>query len=423
MFSAWPTWATATFGGLSVALLSLHALDASPASPPSLSKTTPADFTAFQRKYLCVYWIVMFADWLQGPNMYTLYQSYGMDVGALFMIGFTSSAVCSSTVGRLVDTYGRKRACVIVINLLEHVPNFTVLAVGRVLGGISTALLFSAFESWMVSEHRRQRFPDELLASTFALAAEGNGLVAIVAGVVAQIAADQYGDIAPFQLAIAATVVAALWIWRFWPSDSPPVGTQERATSESTTTTPSPTTWTWPVLALGLSYSLFEGAMYVFVFLWVPALQSLSPDPLPVGLVFASFMLCLAIGGKVVRGVPHSSLPLVLSILCGVAALCMVIPALEWGLAWTLASFLVFEVCVGMYFPITATLRADNFPDATMSTIMTAFRLPTNVIVLAGTQMASWSATSPHIFLLCAAVHIVAAAVATTGITVVPATK
>jgi hypothetical protein len=36
--------------------------------------------------------------------------------------------------------------------------------VGRILGGIATSLLFSAFESWLVAEHNKVRhyFADEL---------------------------------------------------------------------------------------------------------------------------------------------------------------------------------------------------------------------------------------------------------------------
>lgn len=44
----------------------------------------------------------------------------------------------------------------VVINTLEHIPDMRLLLFGRVLGGISTSLLFSAFESWMVSQHRKQ---------------------------------------------------------------------------------------------------------------------------------------------------------------------------------------------------------------------------------------------------------------------------
>lgn len=63
------------------------------------------------------------------------------------------------------------------------------LMVGRVLGGLSTSLLFCAFESWMVSEHRKRGFSEELLSSTFAIASWGNGVTAIIAGFLAQVAA------------------------------------------------------------------------------------------------------------------------------------------------------------------------------------------------------------------------------------------
>ncbi|CAN0066184.1 unnamed protein product, partial [Hapterophycus canaliculatus] len=50
------------------------------------------------------------------------------------------------------------RSCLVqvAINAMEHVPDMRLLLLGRVLGGISTSLLFTAFESWMVSEHRKQ---------------------------------------------------------------------------------------------------------------------------------------------------------------------------------------------------------------------------------------------------------------------------
>ncbi len=63
------------------------------------------------------------------------------------------------------------------------------LLIGRVLGGLSTSLLFTAFESWMVSEHRRRGFHESLLTSTFSIASAGNGLAAIAAGFFAQLAA------------------------------------------------------------------------------------------------------------------------------------------------------------------------------------------------------------------------------------------
>lgn len=56
---------------------------------------------------------------------------------------------------------GRKRACVtycivyILSCITKHSPQYKVLMVGRILGGIATSLLFSAFESWLIAEHNK----------------------------------------------------------------------------------------------------------------------------------------------------------------------------------------------------------------------------------------------------------------------------
>lgn len=84
---------------------------------------------------------------------------------------------------------GRKRAaltyCVTYTLgcLTKHFNSFWVLAGGRVLCGIATSLLFSAFESWLVSEHFKRGFHADWLGSTFSSAVFlGNGLMAILSG-------------------------------------------------------------------------------------------------------------------------------------------------------------------------------------------------------------------------------------------------
>lgn len=39
--------------------------------------------------------------------------------------------------------------------ITKHSPQYRVLMIGRVLGGIATSLLFSSFESWLVAEHNK----------------------------------------------------------------------------------------------------------------------------------------------------------------------------------------------------------------------------------------------------------------------------
>lgn len=78
----WPQWASASCLALLLMLLVLHAIDRAlqssikkqQASSLTEQRTKSAAFERFQRQYLLVYFLVMFADWLQGTHMYSLYQ-------------------------------------------------------------------------------------------------------------------------------------------------------------------------------------------------------------------------------------------------------------------------------------------------------------------------------------------------------------
>ena len=139
-----------------------------------------AEFDSFRRQYIGVYLVIMLADWMQGTHMYTLYLSYGVNISALFLTGFLSGAIFAPFLGSAVDKFGRKKSCIvycvleIIINTLEHSTNFRLLLLGRVLGGISTNLLFSAFESWMTTEHRHRGFPEAWLARTYSAVSQLN---------------------------------------------------------------------------------------------------------------------------------------------------------------------------------------------------------------------------------------------------------
>lgn len=228
-------------------------------------------FNRFRMDYLTVYLIIMLADWMQGTHMYTLYLSYGVNVAALFLTGFLSGAIFAPFLGSAVDKFGRKKSCCvycileIIINTLEHSKNFKILLLGRILGGISTNLLFSAFESWMTTEHRKNGFPEEWLTETYSVASVGNGVTAILAGIIAQLFEDRLGPIGPFQAVIFLTFLALLLIlrWKENFGDSNLDGTSSTSSLrnqffEGWRTTCSDS-YIWRI---GLTQALSEGAMY-----------------------------------------------------------------------------------------------------------------------------------------------------------------
>lgn len=167
--------------------------------------STSGSFNSFKNNYLVVYSLMMAGDWLQGPYVYFLYSQYGFnkgEIGRLFIAGFGSSMLFGTIVGSLADKQGRKRACItycityILSCFTKHSPEYKVLMLGRILGGIATSLLFSAFESWLVAEHFKRGFDPQWLSLTFSKAIFlGNGLVAIVAGLFANTLADNFSEL------------------------------------------------------------------------------------------------------------------------------------------------------------------------------------------------------------------------------------
>ena len=60
------------------------------------------DQLKFQKIYLVVYVCAFFADWLKGPYVYALYESYGYSesqIAYLFLAGFGASGLSGPFVG------------------------------------------------------------------------------------------------------------------------------------------------------------------------------------------------------------------------------------------------------------------------------------------------------------------------------------
>eukprot|EP00392_Amoebophrya_sp_AT5.2_P006166 g6176.t1 len=405
--TGWPQWALRTLTTLGVMTLGVVGLETvaskgflgagMKASSSEKETKIPKGFRVFQVQYLSVYLTIMLADWLQGTNMYTLYDGYGVDIGSLFLTGFLSSAVFGTFLGIYVDKWGRRFGCIIfcllevIINVLEHVNNFPLLLVGRVLGGMTTSILFSAFESWMVTEHRKRGFPEKLLESTFSIASAGNGLMAIKAGVIAQVAADIAGDIGPFQLAILLTIVT--WgMVLFWPENTgdathlQDISSGFKQAMRLIRSSPG-------MLCLGLSQAFFEGAVYTFVFMWVPNMQLVAKTKaLPYGLVFSCFMLSMTLGGAL-SGIliPYLGAHAICLATYVTAALAMATPIFFYDFWPVFVCFLVLECVLGMFNAGGGLLRSQFYPEKMQSSLMNVFRIPLNLLVVLGTKLTSWA--------------------------------
>ena len=68
---------------------------------------------------------------------------------------------------------GRKKAALLYVVTYavscatKHSSDYWMLMWGRLLGGVATSLLFSAFESWLVAEHFSKGFEEKWIGDTF----------------------------------------------------------------------------------------------------------------------------------------------------------------------------------------------------------------------------------------------------------------
>lgn len=376
----------------------------------------PTDFPAFQANYLVVYLLAVAADWLQGPYVYALYTDYGYGkaaIGQLFIAGFGSSALFGTFVGSVADKYGRKANVFLYATTYalscatKHFPDFRILLLGRLLAGVSTSILFSAFEAWMVSEHNSRGFDTSLLSETFSKAQFGNAVVAIVSGQVAGGAAGVWGKVAPFDTAALVLGALALIVFLTWKEN---YGDQNASVSGGLSAATATMFADEKIILVGTIQSCFESAMYLMVFSWTPALQAASDasgdGEIPHGMIFSSFMVSIMIGSSLFTFLlKYQPVELFTRNAYVLAVICFAITAQSRSVFQVYCALLAFEVICGVYFPAMGTMRAKYIPEETRSAIMNFLRVPLNVIVCATLW---YNLPNNTVFTLCGVLMIVA---------------
>lgn len=404
----------------------------------SSSDAEKLEWQTLLRHYLLVYLLATLSDWLQGPYVYALYSDYGYsqhEIAVLFVAGFGSSMIFGSFVGGMAD-WGGRRAFVVVFSIVyaascmtKHFKNFKILMLGRLLGGVATSLLFSVFEAWLIRSHADHKLKS-FLGKSFSWAAYGNSIIAIVAGLVANKAAsmskmtaivDNYfyvgGYLTPFDIALVCLVICGGCAVTLWEENygsaggpSPAMERMESGNGESDTegdrkesgshggrdgpkwhdglkTAFIVTIRNTDILLCGIISSLFEGSMYIFVFMWTPALTQVSDRAgkggLPFGVIFSTFMVC-CMAGSSLFSISMDKLPgeRLAVFIFGAGSLAMACIAFAGSETIKFLGMNIFEICVGMYWPCMGTLKGVIVPESKRAAIYNLYRIPLNFIVL-----------------------------------------
>lgn len=272
--------------------------------------------------------------------------------------------------------------------------NLFILFVGRFCGGISTTLLYSVFEAWLITEyHQRGLSRTNLkLGAVFGNMTTISSIVAILSGIFGDMLVNWLGGrVWPFMASVGCSAVAMMLILKSWREN---YGGQQKSQQTSLADVRSgiqAIVADKRVLSLGLTLTFFEGAMYLFVFFWSAALMSArtkagSSEELPFGLIFSSFMCSMMAGSAFfslytkmhTKETTSHILMAVVLVVSGCLSGAVLLDN-EQLLFWALC---MIEACIGAYFPSMSFLKSEVVEDSTRGRVYSLLRLPLNVFVV-----------------------------------------
>ncbi|XP_006629452.1 molybdate-anion transporter [Lepisosteus oculatus] len=403
-------------------------LSACRAQPRQAAHAANPVFRSFQTLFLRGYLLALWADWLQGPYLYKLYRHYNFlesQIAILYVFGLASCILFAPVASWLPLALGRRRTCLLFCAayaaccLTKLSRDYFVLILGRVLGGLSTSLLATAFEAWYVQRHLEAHdFPREWIPATFSRAATWNHGLAVAAGLVANLLAEWlgWGPVAPFLAAVPALGLCGWVVLHEWGREEAEGGEGRGALAGSlqpptSSLSPPPPPLPLPgrarfwrgcleglrclladrrVLLLGGVQAAFESVLYIFVFLWTPVLDPHGP---PLGIVFSCFMAASMAGSSLYRLATSARYRLqpvhllCLAVLTAFFALFMLTFSTAPGQARPRESFLAFlllELACGLYFPAVGFLQGRVIPEERRAGVLAWFRLPLHLLACLG---------------------------------------
>lgn len=344
--------------------------------------------------------------------------------------------------GPLVDKIGRKKSAIlycvleILINLMEQYPVLAGLIVSRMVGGFTTNLLSSVFETWLDTEYRRRGLEKEKYELIMRDSVIVSNTAAIFSGYLAHVLAQRYGAVGPFEGAVTCTAVALVVVCFVWTENygtcEVDVDGEKKGMMEYFKEAVSAYKEDQKMLRVGLLQGLSAGSIQIFVFLWAPTLRNLAMSApsgawgldehgeVAYGLIFGGFMGAGVLGGCVApqlrqfvskmlspivdRDVPVATIevegegivavrPMAVEVL---SACCYLLSALTLfvpyfcpsdsplSFSFALAALLLFEFMIGIFLPCEGVIRSLYFPVNARASVMTLPRITVNLAVAIG---------------------------------------
>ena len=317
--------------------------------------------------------------------------------------------------------------------MLEQYPFYYGLVVSRMVGGVTTNLLSSVFETWVDTEYRKRGFHKADYETIMRDAVIVKNLSAIASGYLSHILAQRVGPVGPFRGAVTCTAIALVVILFAWTENygGPASGESKSSAGSSFHGCIWQTIQTFKsdtkLLRVGIIQGLSMASLLIFVFLWSPTLQSfartsqtdstaLDSNGEPAyGLIFGGFMAAGVLGGLISpifrRAMARWLAPMeakaistpaeidsedrplanefVAALSYFLSATLLLVPCFmsetdPQSFSGALGSFMLYEFLIGLYMPCEGVIRSLYIPSGARASMMVLPHIVVNVVVAFG---------------------------------------
>ena len=357
----------------------------------------------FQLRYLLVWTFALLAECVQDIYIIQAFRSYGMpstEVLSLLLVFVISLLVFGSLACCSGDKIGRKNVCLIyccvlfMSTLTKLVPNYNILLLSCVLSGISSALLVTSFESWMICEHKRNNFDNFLLSNIASNISIACGFTFIGAIYIANSVVGYGGYAALFTIAFFLSVLTMLSVSLVLDENLTDFNSKMfNVVSRGYATI----NFHNNLFLLGLSQSMYDASLFLFALPTISMYLFSANHPNSDNEQFMSyksrscmmvvFIISMIVGSSLFKLLCNSrevlyKVPLFVHLVStGLMALitlgCMAGYALTESLL-----FYLLSVSSGMLYPAYSVIKAEKVPEEVRNTIMVLCRAPFNCFLL-----------------------------------------
>ncbi|CAJ1938880.1 unnamed protein product [Cylindrotheca closterium] len=381
-------------------------------------RSRPVSIDKLETKFLSVFWLLRTSFWMSGPYFYSACASKMQNgnplsvstISQIALVGYISTPILGPLAGDFLSRKGPKVGSIIAaifygIGGLSLCSNsLPIMFLGRAFGGFGSSLMSSAPEAWLVAEAKRKDKDASVvwLRAIFGRAFQFDPILAILAGKLAGVFASYRGPTGPFEaqpLILGAAIGMILLLWN-GPSIQNDTETtkQEKDRETLKSVFKSEVMTNSNVFLVGCIQMLFESAMNIFVLLWPPTMNAAikavyGETKTPFGSIFSCMMCSCLVGGLFfgeVSRVFGFNVSMISLMLCATLSMCLAAYSVATfdpegngtqHLIQLTTAFLIFEGCVGAYFPSIGILRCNHYGNGNLQLLLTLFQFPTNAIV------------------------------------------